>query len=134
MGYGASVFCKKSSELHYNIPLLNGWKTSIEDLQEYFSSEDINEESLTKSLELCQKMKEFSIAKIKNCIDNSPRLQSIIFNGTDIYDEPYTAYFFMQNNCVRALGYIPYNVTTGSGRSHGDYSIVLKPKSAMNFI
>lgn len=131
LGYGASIFCKRSSELHYNIPLLDGWKTTIEDLQDYFDSDDITGNSLVFSLELCQKIKEFSIARIKSCIDNSPRLQLIIFNGKDIYDEPYSAYFFMQNNQVRVLGYMPYNVTTGSGRSHGDYSIILKPKTNM---
>ena len=50
------------------------------------------------------------------------------FNGKDIYDEPYSAFFFMQNNIIKVLGYMPYSVTTGSGRSHGDYSIVLKPR------
>lgn len=129
LGYGASVFCKRSSELHYNIPLLDGWKTTIEDLQDYFDSDDITETTLTESIELCQKLKNFSVDRIKYCIDNSPRLQSIIFNGKDIYEEPYSAYFFMQNNIVKILGYIPYNVTTGSGRSHGNYSIVLKPKN-----
>ncbi len=129
LGYGASVFCKRTTELPLNIPLLTGWKTTIEDLQEYFHSEDITEASLTSSLELCQKMKSFSIDRIKSCIDNSLRLQSIIFNGKDIYDEPYSAYFFMQNNIVKVLGYMPFNVTTGSGRSHGDYSIVLKPRN-----
>lgn len=129
LGYGASIFCKRSSELHFNIPLLAGWKTTIEDLQDYFETEMITETSITTSLELCQNIKNVSVERIKQCIDNSPRLQAIIFNGKDIYDEPYSAYFFMQNNTVRILGYVPYNVTTGSGRSHGNYSIILKPKS-----
>lgn len=129
LGYGASIFCKNSSELHYNIPLLEGWKTTIEDLQEYFGSEAITEDSITTSLDLCKKIKELSVERIKQSIDNSPMLQAIIFNGKDIYDEPYSAYYFMQDNQVRVLGYIPYNVTTGSGRSHGDYSLVLKPKN-----
>jgi len=128
LGYGASIFCKNSTELHYNIPLLDGWKTTIEDLQEYFDSDSIDVETLTQSLEMCKKIKDISVDRIKTSIDNSPRLQAIIFNGRDIYDEPYVAHYFMQNNQIRLLGYIPYNVTTGSGRSHGDYSIVLKPK------
>lgn len=128
LGYGASIFCKNSTELHYNIPLLDGWKTTIEDLQEYFDSDSIDVETLTQSLEMCKKIKDISVDRIKTSIDNSPRLQAIIFNGKDIYDEPYVAHYFMQNNQIRLLGYIPYNVTTGSGRSHGDYSIVLKPK------
>lgn len=128
LGYGASVFCKNTSELPYNISLMSGWHTTIEDLQDYFQSEDINEETITSSLELCQKLKDISVSRIKQIIDSSLRLQTIIFNGKDIYDEPYPAYFFMQNNQVKVLGYTPYNVTTGSGRSHGDYSLVLKPK------
>ena len=78
---------------------------------------------------MCKNTKEISVERIKQNIDNSPMLQAIIFNGKDIYDEPYSAYYFMQNNQVRVLGYIPYNVTTGSGGSRGDYSIVLKPKN-----
>jgi hypothetical protein len=128
LGYGASIFCKNSSELHFNIPLLEGWHTSIEDLQDYFGTDRITENSLTTSLEICKNIKEISIERIKNCIDGSLRLQSIIFNGKDIYDEPYSAFFFMQNNIIKVLGYMPYSVTTGSGRSHGDYSIVLKPR------
>lgn len=130
LGYGASIFCKNSHELHFNIPLLEGWKTTIEDLQEYFGTNLITESSITSSLEICKNIKETSIERIKQCIDNSLLLQAIIFNGKDIYEEPYTAYYFMQNNQVRLLGYIPYNVTTGSGRSHGDYSLVLKPKKS----
>lgn len=128
LGYGASIFCKNSSELHYNIPLLEGWHVTIEDLQDYFDSNRITEETLTTSLEICKNIKDVCIERIKNTIDGSPRLQSIIFNGKDIYDEPYSAFFFMQNNLIRTLGYIPYSVTTGSGRSHGQYSIVLKPR------
>lgn len=128
LGYGASIFCKNSSELHFNIPLLEGWHTSIEDLQDYFGTDRITENSLTTSLEICKNIKEISIERIKNCIDGSLRLQSTIFNGKDIYDEPYSAFFFMQNNIIKVLGYMPYSVTTGSGRSHGDYSIVLKPR------
>lgn len=129
LGYGASVFCKKTSELPYNVALLKGWKTDVDALKEYFDSEDISLETLTESLELCKKMKDISTARIKETIDASPRLQHMIFNGKDIYEEPYPAYFFMQNNQLRVLDYIPFNVTTGSGRSHGDYSIVLKPRA-----
>ena len=42
------------------------------------------------------------------------------------YKEPYSANYFMQNNILKFLDYIPFHVTTGSGRSHGEYSIILK--------
>ena len=128
LGYGASIFCKNSSELHYNLPLLQGWHVTIEELQDYFGSELITESSLTSSLELCKDIKDKCVERIKFNIDHDLRLQSIIFNGKDIYNEPYSAFFFMQNNLIKTLGYMPYSVTTGSGRSHGQYSIVLKPR------
>lgn len=128
LGYGASIFCKNSNELNFNIPLLDGWHVTVEELQDYFDTDRITEQSLSNSLELCKNIKDICIERIKSTIDGSVRLQSIIFNGKDIYDEPYSAFFFMQNNLIRTLGYIPYNVTTGSGRTHGQYSLVLKPR------
>ena len=128
LGYGASLFVKRNSELYLNEQLLAGWHVSIEEVQDYYGSNIVNLHSLTHDLELCKNIKDLSIRRIKDCIDGSLRIQSIIFNGKEIYDEPYTAFFFMQNNIIRLLTYIPYSITTGSGRSHGDYSIVLKPR------
>lgn len=128
LGYGASLFVKRSMELHLNVPLMEGWHVTIDDIQDYFGSNLVTIESLTHNLELCKNIKNLSIRRIKDIIDGSVRIQSIIFNGKEIYDEPYTAFFFMQNNVIRVLGYMPYAITTGSGRTHGDYSIVLKPR------
>lgn len=128
LGYGASLFCKKQEELQLNLPLLDGWHVTANDVKNYFKSSSISEATLSSSLNLCKEIKDKSVNKIKNLIDNSARLQSIIFNGKDIYQEPYSAFFFMQNNEIEPLTYIPYTVTTGSGRSHGNYSIVLKPR------
>ena len=61
-------------------------------------------------------------------IDNSLELQQKIFNGYPIYDEPYSAWYLFAHGKLEKLTYIPFTVTTGSGRSHGDYTIVLKPK------
>jgi len=129
LGYGASVFCRNINELHFNIQLLDGWKTTIDDLQEYFVNNNITEISLTTSLDLCKGLKLTSCERIKQIIDSSDKIKAIIFNGKYIYEEPYSAFFFMQNNQVKVLEYIPYTITTGSGRSHGEYSIVLKPQS-----
>jgi hypothetical protein len=64
-----------------------------------------------------------------NIISTSPELQQKIFNGITLYDEPYTAFYFYHGNDIKELTYIPFTVTTGSGRSRGDYTIVLKPIS-----
>ena len=129
LGYGASLFCAKAEELPLNIPLLNGWHVTIEEVKNYLNNDTrISINSLSNSITLCKEIKEKCVNQIKALIDSSQRLQSIIFNGKDIYQEPYPAYFFMQNNEISPLTYIPYSVTTGSGRTHGSYSIVLKPR------
>ena len=128
LGAGASLFCQNEEELPKNIALLNGWNTDLNKMQEYFDIFNITEKSLTSSANLCKQVKQYAIGIITNKIDSTTRLQQIIFNGMYIYEDPYIAYFFMQGNVIKVLKYVPYNVTTGSGRSNGDYTIVLKPK------
>ena len=77
--------------------------------------------------QMCKDIKNYSCNKIKQIIDNSPDLQKKIFNGIGLYKEPYTAFYFYQGKDILKLETIPYNITTGSGRSKGSYTIVLKP-------
>lgn len=129
LGAGASLFCQNEDELLKNIALLNGWNTDLNKMQQYFDIFNITEKSITSSTNLCKQVKQYAMSVIANKIDSTTRLQQIIFNGMYIYEDPYIAYFFMQSNVIKVLKYIPYNITTGSGRSHGDYTIVLKPKA-----
>ena len=77
--------------------------------------------------DICKDIKNYSCIKIKKMIDESRDLQMKIFNGITLYEEPYTAFYFYHGDKIVELTTIPFNVTTGSGRSHGDYTIVLKP-------
>lgn len=127
LGAGASLFCQQENELIKNKDLLNGWNTTIEEMKEYFEYIKIDEENLFTSKELCTMIKNEACHKISDRINSEIFLQEVIFNGLHIYEEPYTAHFFMQNNNISELKYLPFSITTGSGRSHGDYTIVLKP-------
>ena len=128
LGAGASLFCQNEDELPKNLALISGWNTNIDKMQEYFDIFNISERTITGSANLCKQIKQYAISQITGKIDTTIRLQQIIFNGMYIYEDPYVAYFFMQGNMIKVLKYIPYSVTTGSGRSNGDYTIVLKPK------
>ena len=77
--------------------------------------------------DICKDIKIYACIEIKNLIENDKDLQKKIFNGITLYEEPYTAIYFYHGNKIEGLTTIPFNVTTGSGRSHGDYTIVLKP-------
>ena len=128
LGAGASLFCNRIEELPKNNDLILGWGSSIEKMNLFFN--DITKNNLKFQLdqEMCRKIKQSSEQKIHSLIDNDISLQKKIFNGVNLYDEPYTAYYFSKNNTIQLLTYIPFTVTTGSGRSHGDYTIVLKPR------
>lgn len=127
LGAGASLFCTKDKELIKNRELVLGWNTTLEKMRDYFECvSDINE--LISDKETCKTIKTFCNNTITKKINDSIDLQKIIFNGDPIYDEPYTAWYLYSHGKLEKLTYLPFTVTTGSGRSHGDYTIVLKPK------
>lgn len=127
LGAGASLFCKKKNELDKNPDLITGWKTSIEDMVIYFNEFTKGNNKFYLDQQACKDIKKYSCDKIKEIINNDRDLQKKIFNGIGLYDEPYTAFYFYHGINLSELTTIPFNVTTGSGRSKGDYTIVLKP-------
>lgn len=127
LGAGASLFCMKQNELDKNPDLIKGWKTSIERMVMYFNEFTQENYQFYLDKEICKDIKNYSCAKIKRMIDNSTDLQKKIFNGIGLYAEPYTAWYFYHGSNLSKLTTLPFNVTTGSGRSKGDYTIVLKP-------
>jgi hypothetical protein len=126
-GAAASLYCLKEQELKKNIDVISGWKTTINDMKNEFKFFAVTEENLTTSTDFCSQIKNYSESCIDKKIKNDPKLQREIFNGEGLYKEPYSAYFFMQDYEIKKLGIIPYSITTGSGRSKGKYSLVLKP-------
>ena len=133
IGAGASIFCKKAEELYKNKMVLAGWKTNKTNVIQKYSKElpDLllleKEINTDEKIRILSELKKFSNNKIKEKIENSNRLKRIIFNGYYIYEEPYSASYFYKGNKIEKLDYIPFFVTTGSGRSKGDFTIVLKP-------
>lgn len=127
LGAGASLFCLRENELCKNIDLLNGWKTTPEKMADFFNNITNGDINFHTNQETCKKIKNFSCKHIEDLINQSKDLQEKIFNGKDLYEEPYTAWYFYHGQQIEKLTTIPFSVTTGSGRSHGDYTIVLKP-------
>ena len=127
LGAGASLFCKKDDELIKNKDLIAGWNTTLENMKNYFDCVTSTND-LIFNKEICKKIKSFCNDQIAKMINSSTVLQQKIFNGYPIYKEPYSAWYLFSHGRLEKLSYIPFTITTGSGRSHGDYTIVLKPK------
>ena len=127
LGAGAFLFCMRIDELEKNFDLINGWKSSILDMSNFFAEITHSDENFYLNQDMCKQIKEYSNLKIKQMIETSSDLQSKIFNGVGLYEEPYTAFYFYHGDKIQTLQTVPFLVTTGSGRSRGDYTIVLKP-------
>jgi hypothetical protein len=127
LGAGASLFCMREDELAKNPDLIEGWKTSIKDMTKFFDEYTNGDVNFYLDQSICKEIKNYSCKEIKSMIEDSVDLQRIIFNGIGLYDEPYTALYFYHGKDIHELSTILFSVTTGSGRSKGDYTIVLKP-------
>lgn len=129
LGAGASLFCLKEEELTKNEALMHGWSTTPEKMAHFFNDITKNNPNFYLNKSICESIKTFSSKAIKKLVDNSEEIQKKVFNGISLYEEPYPAHYFYHKDGIKKLSTIPFYVTTGSGRSHGDYTIVLKPIS-----
>ena len=136
LGAAASIYCKKEEELSKNDMVCAGWHTSKQKIIDKYSNDlpslrHLLDKELSKFDEIMiyKELKNFSNNKIADTINNDKYLQEVIFNGYHIYEEPYSASYFYKGDRIKKLSYIPFGVTTGSGRSKGIFTIVLKPRN-----
>ena len=128
---GASIYCTKEIEFIKNSELLDGWGVSQSKFISYFNHElDIDIESVTEasSKQSLKLIKKFSNDKIAEIINADKAISDFIFFGIGNFEEPFTAFWLFEHGEFRANYIIPFKVTTGSGRSKGIYTVVLKPK------
>ncbi len=134
LGAGVSIFRQNEEELIKNDVLLIGWKTSWESFEKYFSEID-NIVSLKDSRvsgehrkKIAKKVSEFSTKIVTEKIEIDKNIRDRVFQGSIDFDEPYNATWFYSNQTLTNAGKIPFSITTGSGRTRGDYTVVVKPK------
>lgn len=128
LGAGASIYCNKEKDFDKNIDVLNGWSVNVKDFFNFFNQniENINLNKLNDKNKLTQ-IKTFSNQKISELTLSSKKISDLIFKGIGNFDEPYTANYIIENDEIKANYYLPFVITTGSGRSKGIYTIVFKP-------
>lgn len=132
LGAAASLYCN-TTEISKNDDVISGWKTSWEELTENLPQTlnliDYHKSSLEDQVLICNHTKKYANNIIKDMILNDSKLSDIIFKGKYIYDEPYVAEYLFKNHCLEKNSSFDFCVTTGSGRSKGNFTIVLKPKN-----
>jgi len=122
LGAGASIYCKRKEELKKNDSVLKGWKTDWERFLKFFKIKD------RPKIDICNRIKKEATKEIYKIINQNKTISDFIFKGVGNFKEPYTATWFYEKGILKKARKIPFVVTTGSGRSRGDFTIVIKPK------
>jgi len=126
---GSSIYCQKEEEFVKNSDVLKGWNVNELEFVEYFSKNSNDEINISLNNKTAlETIKTFSNNKIAQLILESEKISDLIFKGIGNFDEPFTANWIIENDTLKPNYYIPFIITTGSGRSKGIFTIVLKPK------
>ena len=104
-----------------NGSVLRGWNTDWDKFNEFFGIEG------KLNIEDFARIKKYATKKIFDSIDQNREIARFVFRGVGNFEEPFTATWFYEKGDLKKAGKIPFKVTTGSGRSHGDFTIVIKP-------
>lgn len=122
---GASIYCTKDFEKNESV--LTGWNVSMEDFKSYYSDIINDCKNYLFDKDILNQIKKKSNQEIKNVIVSDNYLSDFIFKGIGNFEEPFTAHWLFENNELKKNYEIPFQITTGSSRSKGIFTIVLKP-------
>ena len=128
MGAGASIYCRKEKDLAKNGAVISGWYSTPERFIDFFKQEGIDIKDNTIDLETANEIKKYSNLKIGEIINNNKEISDFMFNGIGNFEEPFTVHYLYENGELKDNCFIPFKPTTGSGRSKGTFTIVIKPK------
>jgi len=128
LGAGASIYCKNSNDMIKNDSVLEGWNTNWDKFNKYFQNHFDYKVDTRTDFDSLKQIKKISNYLIEKSIMNNKELNDFIFKGIGNFEEPYTAHYLFEKNEMKINYSIPFKITTGSGRSKGNYTIVLKPQ------
>lgn len=128
LGAGASIYCRKERDLIKNNAVIEGWYSNNNDFIDFFKEAGIDINKKDIDLETANKIKKYSNSKIEEIINNNKEISEFIFNGIGNFEEPFTVHYLYENGELKDNCFIPFKPTTGSGRSKGTFTIVIKPK------
>jgi len=112
-------------QIDKNARMANDLEISLEDFIKFFvNSGDISD---LKNIETLTYIKKNSQDIVKDSIINNKELANSIFKGKGWFDEPYVANYIYEDSKLRDNSITGFTVTTGSGRSSGKYTIIIKP-------
>lgn len=113
-------------DLDKNREIINNLGVNIEDFMCFFNSKGLGIKDI-ENVESYIKIKEFCQNTIKRIIEKEKYISDLVFKGSNNFEEPYVAHYIYANGRLEKNEFRPFYITTGSGRSSGKYTIVIKP-------
>lgn len=134
LGAAASIYDSSQDSLQQNPEVVKGWGASPDEMDSLILrlTGENNGYSIacSRAGRVCaaKRVKKSAVEEIEKMINSSSAISDFVFRGVGNFDEPYTATWFYEKCIMRRAGPVPYSVTTGSGRHHGDFTLVIKPR------
>ena len=128
---GASLYYKKRKKLSFNQKILKAWGISEEDFFTYYAKAlhlPIDSVTHIKCQKCLKKIKRYANKEIARTIKSNQRISDFIFYGIGNFKEPFTAPWLFAHGEFRKNHRMAFSVSTGSGRSRGKCTIVIKPR------
>ncbi len=126
LGCGASIYCNSENEIYKNMSVIKAWGTDEKQFLSYFR-EKIKSEIQINYLADLKKIKSYSNNMIKEIILKNKNLYDSIIKGIGVFEDPFCCNYMMKDDELSEIKDVNFKITTGSGRSKGVFTIVVKP-------
>ena len=124
---GILIYCKYENELEKNKRIFLDFNISEREFLDAFPNIPSDISDIKEKLQL---IKTECIQKIKNFVFENNNIWNIVYSGRGVFQDPFFASYFYQDNKIITIDKLKsskINITNGSGRSRGDYTVVFKP-------
>ena len=126
----AIEYYTNEEEIESNLILEKAWKTDKDKIIKVIKDLKLKH-NYKKDLMLnnYKEIKQTAISLTKHLIDtNYNGVSDFIFRGVGAFENPFFVnYLYKEGKLIKECYPSKYAITTGSGRSHGSYTIVIKP-------
>ncbi|WP_414045961.1 hypothetical protein ACMGE5_06450 [Macrococcus equi] len=122
-----NLFYTEKSKSQDNLKILQKLNVEPEEFLKYFKhifQEEIRNISIEEN---SVNIKNYCTKKIKELIKSNNKISDTVFMGKGNFDEPYVAHYLYESGKLKENKIESFNVTTGSGRSKGKYTLIIKP-------
>ena len=106
--------------------VIKAWGTDEKQFLSYFR-EKIKSEIQINYLADLKKIKSYSNNMIKEIILKNKNLYDSIIKGIGVFEDPFCCNYMMKDDELSEIKDVNFKITTGSGRSKGVFTIVVKP-------